>query len=473
MSTLRVSVRLRLALVFTLAELLVLVAFSSGVVFFLRFSAIRQADQAIHQQHAAVAGVARKAPSELHELEDRQVVRYFLVREAGRVVFRSARWERAGLPTDAGTRRGMFRHPAAPDFFLKVERVKDPGGRELFVAVAVTAAYVDQVVWRLALILALCIPGAGLLSAAFGYWLAGQALGPVRQMAATAREIGADRLDARLPVANPDDEFGQLATVFNETLARLEAAFDAMRRFSSDASHELRTPLAALRAVGEVGLREGRSADELREAIGSMLEEAGRLGALADNLLALSRADAGTFRPALAAVDVTELGRQVVDLLRVLAEEKDQQLVASGPDALLARADPALLRQALVNLVDNAVKFTPARGRIEVATGERGGEIHVSVQDNGPGIPAEVQARVFERFYQVDPSRSSARRGAGLGLAIARTMTELQGGRIEVSSALGSGTRFTLVLPAAAPGGVGAVTPARPTRPGPPRTARP
>jgi heavy metal sensor kinase len=280
-----------------------------------------------------------------------------------------------------------------------------------------------------------------------GYVISGRALGPLGRMAERARSISAERLSERLPVENTADEMGQLASVFNETFARLEASFDRLNEFTADVSHELRTPLTAIRSVGEVGLREAHDAGAYREIIGSMLEEADRLARVVDTLLTLSRWERGHVRPAAEAVDLSALAQDVTDQLSVLAEERGIQIDVAVPPTLVVRTDPIMARQALTNVLDNAIKFTPDRGRIRVA-GTRGHREHqLVVDDDGPGIPTDERRRVLDRFYRIERGRGPGVRGMGLGLAIVERAMALNGGRVVIDSNDAGGTRVVLCLP--------------------------
>jgi heavy metal sensor kinase len=306
-------------------------------------------------------------------------------------------------------------------------------------------------------VLALGLPLAAILSAASGYLIARQSLAPVATMAARARQITAERLSARLPVSNPQDELGQLAAVFNETLGRLENSFAELRRFSADASHELRTPLTALRAVGEASLRaKNNVAGACREAVVSMLEEAQHLSELVEGLLFLARADSDAgAQLRLEAVVLEPLLAEVRESLLALAEEKAQRIaIEIGPSAgsLTAQVDRALLRQALLNLIHNAIRYSPRETEIllRLRRREKGDnrKAVVEVADEGPGIAPEHRDKVFERFYRIDKARSREEAtGAGLGLAIARWAVERQGGRIELDSAPDAGSVFRVILP--------------------------
>jgi heavy metal sensor kinase len=280
-----------------------------------------------------------------------------------------------------------------------------------------------------------------------GYCLAKHALSPIERMAKRAHEINAERLSARLDIDNPEDELGRLASAFNETLARLERAFEQLRRFTSDASHELRTPLTAIRSVGEIGLRNEGGTEYYREVIASMLEEAGRLTHLVESLLAISRADAGQITLARTGIVVLPLVREVTALLQVLAEEKGQQIVIEGSDTAHVQADRTVLRQILINLLDNAIKYSPLGGHISVRVLSSANNVSIEVEDSGPGISAEHRHRVFDRFYRVDEGRSRDTGGAGLGLAFAKWGAEANGGRLELTCPTQGGCVFRLRLP--------------------------
>ena len=220
------------------------------------------------------------------------------------------------------------------------------------------------------LVLMLGLPLAVGVAGLGGYVLARRALAPIEQMTERARSITAERLSDRLPVTHPDDEMGRLASVFNETLARLESSFAQMRQFTADVSHELRTPLTSIRSVGEVGLRGQRDEHAYRGIIESMLEEADRLAGLVDRLLTLSRAETGQAQLSREIVHLQALAEDVAQHLGVLAEEKQQQIVVerrAAPDAL---ADKQVLRHALINLVDNAIKFSPRGGDVRIRISE-------------------------------------------------------------------------------------------------------
>lgn len=301
------------------------------------------------------------------------------------------------------------------------------------------------------------LPVSLIIAVAGGFWLAGRGLMPIQQMAVEAERINADRLDTRLPVDNPFDEPGRLAIAFNELLARLETAFAELTRFTADASHELRTPLTVIRSVGEVGLREVHSEAEYRNLIGTMLEEVDRLTLLTTLLLELTRAEGGRAVMKREPFDLCDLVRDAAAFIGVLAEEGGVRIDLELPaKPIPVSGDWTILRQALVNLLDNAIKHSPADAVVTLAGQVRNGQVEITVADQGAGIAAKHLPYLFDRFYRVDTARSrhnvGRSGGFGLGLAIARWAVEAHGGRIEVESELCKGSAFRVVLP-------GAITP--------------
>jgi heavy metal sensor kinase len=300
---------------------------------------------------------------------------------------------------------------------------------------------------NLALILIAGIPAALLLALLGGYFLAGRALSPVQVITRKAQDITAESLSERLPIRNPHDEIGNLAEVFNDTLGRLENSFEQLRRFTADASHELRTPLTSLRSVGEVALKKSMDAKSYQEAIGSMLEETERLTHLVDNLLILARGDAGKAKLTPSPVDLCALASEVVEELRILAEEKNQNLSLSIEKKVEAEVDKETIRLAVSNILHNAILYTQEGGKVDVHVARNeNDEAVIDVIDNGPGIPETERTKVFERFYRVDKARSRAEGGAGLGLAIARWAVEVNGGSIAFCDNDPPGTICRIIL---------------------------
>jgi heavy metal sensor kinase len=406
---------------------LVICIFSAGIFVFVRVRLYGTLDQQIGADLATIEKVYQEETGDLGELAHRMGITLFQVAEGETILYQTPGWPPGGTtPYRLGT-------------------LADASHR---IAAARDETALRQTLWTLGVILAIGAPCAVGLAIGGGYFLAGRMLAPVGAMAETARQITAESLSERLPVGNLQDEFGQLASVFNESLARLEEAFEQLRRFTADASHELRTPLTAIRSVGEVALQRSLSAAAYREVIGSMLEEVDRLTRLVESLLTLTRGESGRIQPALEIVDLGGLAVSVVEHLRVLAEEKEQSVTIDAAVEVSATCDPAILRLGLINVLDNAIKYTPHRGTIRVEVRETSSrEAAIEVEDTGLGISAVHQGRIFERFYRIDQGRSREAGGTGLGLATARWAVEVNGGRIELESEEGKGSLFRIVLP--------------------------
>jgi heavy metal sensor kinase len=266
-------------------------------------------------------------------------------------------------------------------------------------------------------------------------------------MVLRAEQITAERLDERLPVSDPSDELGHAARVFNRLFQRLEDSFSQLKRFTADASHELRTPLASLRSIGEVSLQNSHSGQEYREVIASMLEEVGRLSHLVESLLFISRSGSGQIPLTLSTFSCLELVQEVADLVGILAEEKHQTIRVTGRAEVMVRADRGILRQAILNITDNAIKYSPNSTEILVEVDVSEEMAKISITDQGQGISAEERSLVFNRFYRTDEGRSRASGGAGLGLSIAKWAVEIHSGSIGVLPGSSGGSCFFVFLP--------------------------
>ena len=298
---------------------------------------------------------------------------------------------------------------------------------------------------------AIVIPLTILLAGAGGYLLARNSLSPVVAMSAQASRIGAENPEARLSVRNPHDELGHLARSFNELLDRLGASFDRQRRFIADASHELRTPVAILCGETEVALaKKERNEQEYRETLRILADESRRLKRVVEDLFTLARADAGQYPLSCSDFYLDELASECTKNVRTLASAKQIAVSFESSGEALVHADETLLRRMLLNLLDNAIKYTPSGGSTAVRCGERGDSYFLSVQDSGPGIPSELQPRIFERFFRADKARSrsdSDGGGAGLGLSISSWIAGAHGGRLELTQSSAEGSIFTAILP--------------------------
>ena len=346
----------------------------------------------------------------------------------------------ANLADDA-----IVRVPADGVTLRVLSRRGEIAGSPVVIQVGRSETAMREQIRNVTLILLLGLPVAVATAGFGGYLLARRALAPIERMTERAETITAERLSDRLPVSNPYNEMGRLATVFNATLGRLQESFEQMRRFTADVSHELRTPLTAIRSVGEVGLRGRRDENEYRTIVGSMLEEADRLAVLVDRLLTLSRTETGDSRLSIEPIVLKDLAESVVADLAVLAEEKSQQLVVEAHGAPCGYGDRLMLRQALINLLDNAIKFSPPGAGIVIRLADAPGKAVIDVIDRGPGVPEAAREHIFDRFYRASGTADVI--GTGLGLSISKSAVEKCGGSLTLESTDAQGSTFRLTLP--------------------------
>lgn len=331
------------------------------------------------------------------------------------------------------------------------QRVAAPTkGSPYLIVVAQSLAANERELKALRRIFLFAVPLALLFAGLSGYFLARKSLAPVAAMSERAQRITAENLNDQLPVANPRDELGQLATAFNKLLARLNTSFDQQRQFMADASHELRTPHSVIHANAEITLEHSEgNVDEYREALASIQRQTQRLMRLVEDMFTLARADAGR-RPLHRSVFyLDELVSETTEAARVLATRKDVTVEVADAAETPFRGDEVLLRQMLLNLLDNAIRYTTMGGRVCVSLIQNDSAFEITVDDNGAGIPLEAQPHIFERFYRADESRSRATDsgGAGLGLSIARWVAEAHDGKLELRRSDASGSIFAVTLP--------------------------
>lgn len=458
----RVRTRMTLWYVSVLAGVLIL--YACGTSLFLYFNLRSELDRNLIRDFEMVQSLLEMAPDgtiglkeHYHEEEefDGGVERLLEVWSLeGRLLYRSE--EMSGLslgnpPTPEEGRAGMVPRSKR---LLDGTRVRmltalyNIEGRWMLIRLAHSEERLWHELGKFIGMLLVGLPLALLLTALAGYALAHRTLSPIDKMTRKAEKISAEHLNERLPIGNPDDELGHLAQVFNAMLTRIQRSFEQLRRFTADASHELRTPLTALRRVGEVGLQNSQNLEHHRDAISSMLEEVDRMTRLVDSLLFLSRADAEQIQLKKESISLYEIARDACGLLSVLAEEKNQHLEILGEQNLTVLADRTLLRQALVNLVDNAIKYSPKGGSVRVQVKKGANDEAIGkVIDSGPGITQEHREKVFERFYRVDKARSRELGGAGLGLAITKWTIQAHGGHLELESEAGGGSVFRIFIP--------------------------
>ena len=290
------------------------------------------------------------------------------------------------------------------------------------------------------------IPIAFLVAATGGWVLGWRALRPLAAMAAQADRIDHRRLDQRLPVPNPDDELGRLGTAFNALLDRLSSAVQAQRRFMADASHELRTPVSIARTTAQVTLRgSSRTEGEYRESLDVIATQTQRLTKMVDDMFMLALADIEARPLFVQDIYLDEVLKDCVRAARVLAGVRDITITVDAAPDIQARGDEGLLRQLVMNLLENAVRHTPDGGTVQVIAGVTASSMELIVEDSGPGVPDADRDRIFERFVRLAPPGSEG--GAGLGLPLARWIAEQHGGTLRVDSRPGTGGRFVVHLP--------------------------
>ena len=334
---------------------------------------------------------------------------------------------------------------------LALRRVTIPPGVEYVIVVGSSLEPTDEELESLRGILAYLVPLSLVVAGIGGWFLAGRSLSPVVAMADRARKIGVESLNARLPVANPRDELGLLAETFNELLARLETSVEQQRQFMADASHELRTPVTIARTAARVALQQPtRTESEYRETLEIVEQETIRLSRIVDDMFTLTRADAGNYPVRTTPMYLDEVVDEVVRAARVVAATRDVSITVECLHSAAFTGDEELIRRLIVNVLDNAIRYSPAKGTVRVALDRAGDVYAISVSDQGPGIAAEVQSRIFERFYRVDAARTHdgvSDGGAGLGLALARWIAHVHGGDIRLAASSRLGSTFVITLP--------------------------
>jgi heavy metal sensor kinase len=335
--------------------------------------------------------------------------------------------------------RGVYRDLKTADsgqpYFISASESSEPLGDQLDTL---------QNVLELGGAVALLVAGVS------GWLLARRSLAPLAAMATTTRRITAENLEERVPVQNPRNELGQLATSFNELLSRLGTSFSQQRQFMTDASHELRTPLTVMRTAAQVVLQKSERAEsEYRDALSTIERQMQRLGRIVNDMFTLARSDSGAIVLQSAEMYLDEVLTEATQTVSVLASRKDVRIEMPAQQEAPYRGDEGLLRQMFINLLDNAVKYTPEGGVVRILLERMESEYVVMISDTGMGIPAEAQPHVFDRFFRADKSRTQTvdGNGAGLGLSIARVIAELHEGQLELERSDSKGSTFSVSLP--------------------------
>src|SRR6267142_2056116 len=477
------SVRARLTLWYTRILAIALVAFALAGYFFLSYTLNRRTDDALGEMANAFAATLANEEADSHQGEAKatrgedvkntpdeavkEAVSQNQFRDYRIVVYTDARREvaasavpqnrnepgRTRLPPEAkisGVLDAVARTPDSALYFATlsdgdndyrvVGRWVQTHGSPYTLIVLRSLHDQEDLLERAGYALIVSVPLALLLASIGGYFLARKSLAPVVRMSATAARIGAANLHERLPIANERDELGGLALVINGLLARLDTSFEQQRRFMADASHELRTPIAIMRSEAEVALSQQESSNqELRESIAIFKDETKRLTGIVEDLFMLARADAGQYKLTPKEFYLDELAGEVTRAVRTLVAERGLTLQLDAAAEMPFRGDENLLRRLLLNLVYNAIKYTPKGGTVTVSCKREAQHYIVTVSDTGRGIPAEAQPHIFERFYRADSARSREEddgagltSGAGLGLSIARWIAEAHDGTLDL-----------------------------------------
>jgi heavy metal sensor kinase len=418
----------------------------------------RQVEQLLAQQirHNNVEGLGAEIESRYAPTVNDRFVR--VSTHDGRILFESA------TPPSLKFFPGSFPPPVMPTRRESTSKLTPETGSQVLIARHIaeipgsgkylieTGAPLDEVQADLRqwlIILAAGLPLLVIVSVIGGYALIQRALAPVDKITASAERITSHNLSERLPVAKTADEFERLSTALNLMIARLDDAFQHSRRFMGDASHELRTPLTVMRGELE-SLTTENLTPELQQRLGSALEELERLINIVEGLLALSRLDAGEAQAEWVKFDLAALASATADQMSLLAEDKNITTTCAPAKDVWIEGDRARMKQVVVNLLDNAIKYTPPGGSVGLSVTTRQGKAVLEVADNGIGIPSEALPKVFDRFYRVDDARTREQGGAGLGLSIVKAICAAHHGRVEVFSKPGQGSRFRVELPLAA-----------------------
>jgi heavy metal sensor kinase len=421
----------------------------------------------LHRRSAQVEQILLEAPSDVssdaiaREVNTRVAPEFNnrfvrVTRLPATVVFRS------GLPANRSFDPALVGQSAAPKsagsasstqiadnlrLMIRTTPLKAPSG-DYLVELGVSMASMDEGLNHLLDLLALLLPVLIVCAAGGGYWLVSRALRPVDQLSQTAEQMSLQNLTLRLPVAPSGDALERLSISLNNMLGRLRASVQTSRRFLADASHELRTPLTVIKGeLQELTHEAHLDKREIRERVGSVLEEVARLEHLVSGLLVLSRLDAGETQPEWVEVDLAELALSTAEHMRLMAEDRGLEIDLSMLQRAVIRGDRARLKQIVVNLLDNAIRFTPPGGSVALRTAADESGAVLEVADTGIGIPADSMAHVFDRFFRVDEARSREDGGAGLGLSIVRSICTAHGAEVEVQSVINEGSCFRVRFP--------------------------
>ena len=456
------SIGVRLTLWYLLLFFTAQIVFGTGMWFLARRSLYRMTDDALHGQIDDLTNFmrAQKKNATVAKLQE-EVAETYVIEHSGDYlqlyddsdgvwIFRAdfLRQHALAPPATGVLTRALYRDEQLGRSLRFVTQSIEANGRVFTVQMGVP---IDQVNHMLVLFRGYLLSFAPLLllaAATGGFWLSRKALSPVDAITRTARNINAANLSDRLEKLTTGDELQRLSDTLNEMLGRIEHAFIRVTQFTADASHELRTPVSLIRTEAEIALRRSRGDAEYREALRHILLEAERTSGLLEELLSLARADSGRETLRIAPVDLSAMVGEVTEQWRELMAARNLTFTCGiAGHEITVLGDRNALQRLLTVLLDNAAKYTPAPGSIEIFLGSRGSSAFIRVSDSGIGIAREDQAKIFERFYRVDKARNRDLRGAGIGLAIGQWIVQQHKGSITVQSSPGEGSTFLVDLP--------------------------
>jgi heavy metal sensor kinase len=382
-----------------------------------------------------------------------RATRYYQIYDGatGQLLVQSAALSPLGLHYTPAEVQGFRDSPGLLDMqtdhgrFRFLSSLLTPGdGRTYLLQIAVRLDAFDAALNRFVRLLLWSIPTCLFFALLLGRWMAARALAPLVRVAAASRKIDVAGLHQRLPVRGAGDELDEVARAFNETLARLELTVGEMRQFSTAIAHELRTPLAVMRGQSELALMQARTEEDFRRALTDQLEELDRLSRLVSQLLTLARAEAGEIPLQRARVDLSALATSIAEQLEPVAAAKGCTIATDISRGVAVTGDAGWLERLLLNLLDNAIKFTPSGGIVTLGIRVAGSEAVLSVRDTGVGIAPDALPHVFQRFFRADPSRSAATEGVGLGLSLVKWIADRHDATVSVESHSGEGSEFVV-----------------------------
>jgi heavy metal sensor kinase len=386
--------------------------------------------------------------------------RYYQVFQlpSGTLVVQSQELELLGVRLSPEAVRSLANDQEFSDMRLEKERLRfhndivarDNANRYL-VRVGIPLTPADEAQRGFLRSLLLLTPLGIVLASLVGWEMSRRALRPMKSLAVAARHIDIRQLQERLPTRGAGDEVDEVAQAFNETLSRLENSIGQMKQFTASISHELRTPLTALRGEAEIALLQARSVEEYKRVLASQLEEFDKLAHMINQLLVLANAEAGEIQWTDQSVELSALVDSLVDQLEPVSAAKKINLKTTSQAHVHVHGDASWIERVILNLLDNAIKFTPEGGTVSIRVKAIGKEAELCVEDTGIGISEQALPHIFERFYRAEPSRSKQVEGVGLGLALVRWIVEKHRGRIAVQSELGRGSTFKIYLPLDSP----------------------